>query len=89
MFRIRTITNDLYPRDKAAIEQVKQILVSHFPAVDPKKFDLIPEQMKNPLKYKFSVRDFVLKTSVDSLKGSPRSIMPRHKLLFPRLYRNK
>jgi len=69
MFRIRTITNDLYPRDKAAIDQVKQILVSHFPAVDPEKFDLIPEQMKNPLKYKFSVRIFVLENHSGFVKG--------------------
>jgi acetoin utilization deacetylase AcuC-like enzyme/GNAT superfamily N-acetyltransferase len=69
MFRIRTITNDLYLRDKAAIEQVKQILVSHFPAVDPKKFDLIPEQLKNPLKYKFSVRVFVLENFSGFVKG--------------------
>lgn len=69
MFRIRTITNDLYLRDKAAIEQVKQILVSHFPAVDTKKFDLIPDQLKNPLKYKFSVRVFVLENFGGFVKG--------------------
>jgi GNAT superfamily N-acetyltransferase len=69
MFRIRTITNDLYPRDKSAIEQVKHILISHFPAVDPEKFDLIPEQLKNPLKYKFSVRIFILENFSGIVKG--------------------
>lgn len=69
MFRIRTITNNFYPRDINAIEQVKQILISHFPAVDPQQFDLIPEQMKNPLKYKFSVRVFVVENYSGFVKG--------------------
>ncbi len=69
MFRIRTITNDLYLPDKEAIEQVKQILVSHFPSVDPTKFELIPDQLKNPLKYKFSVRVFVLENFSGLVKG--------------------
>lgn len=69
MFRIRTINNDIYPRDKAAIDQVKQILISHFPAVEPEKFDLIPEQLKNPLKYKFSVRIFVVENYSGLVKG--------------------
>lgn len=55
MFRIRTITGDLYPRDKAAIEQAKKILISHFPAVPKEKFDEISEQLRNPLKYRFSI----------------------------------
>jgi len=69
MFRIRTITSDIYPRDKAAIEQVKEILKSHFAAVSEEKFDLIPEQLRNPLKYKFTTRLFVCEDHKGFVKG--------------------
>lgn len=69
MFRIRTITSDIYPRDKAAIEQVKEILKSHFAAVSEDKFDLIPEQLRNPLKYKFTTRLFVCEDHKGFVKG--------------------
>lgn len=69
MFRIRTITSDIYPRDKAAIEQVKEILKSHFAAVSEEKFDLIPEQLRDPLKYKFTTRLFIAEDHKGFVKG--------------------
>ena len=69
MFRIRTITSDLYPRDKNAIDQVKKILISRFSAVPPEEFDKIPEQLKNPLKYKFSIRLFVVENFNGLVQG--------------------
>ncbi len=69
MFRIRTIASDIYPRDKAAIEQVKEILKSHFTAVGDDKFDLIPEQLRDPLKYKFTTRLFVAEDQKGFIKG--------------------
>ena len=69
MFRIRTITSDIYPRDKAAIEQVKDILKSHFAAVSEEKFDLIPEQLRDPLKYKFTTKLFVAEDHKGFVKG--------------------
>jgi len=69
MFRIRTITSDLYPRDKVAIDQVKKILISRFPAVPKEKFDQIPEQLKNPLKYKFSIKIFTVENFNGLVKG--------------------
>ncbi len=69
MFRIRTVVSDIYPRDKEAIEQVKEILKSHFSAVDAEKFDLIPEQLRNPLKYKFTTKLFVADDYSGMVKG--------------------
>ena len=69
MFRIRTVVSDSYPRDKEAIEQVKEILKSHFSAVDAEKFDLIPEQLRNPLKYKFTTKLLVADDYSGMVKG--------------------
>ncbi|SDC03472.1 histone deacetylase family protein [Williamwhitmania taraxaci] len=69
MFRIRTVTSDIYPRDKAAIEQVKEILQSHFATVNKEEFDLIPEQLRNPLKYRFTTKLFVAEDHKGLVKG--------------------
>jgi acetoin utilization deacetylase AcuC-like enzyme len=69
MFRIRTITGDHYPRDKAAVEQVKEILLSHFPSVGRKKFDEISEHLRDPIKYRFSIKLFVAENFSGQVKG--------------------
>ncbi|MGC9470839.1 MAG: GNAT family N-acetyltransferase [Bacteroidales bacterium] len=53
MFLIRRISDDIMPADRDAVLQVLDILRSHFPDVDEKKILEIPEQLKNPLKYRF------------------------------------
>ncbi|HPD96082.1 MAG TPA: hypothetical protein PLA24_09320 [Tenuifilaceae bacterium] len=69
MFRIRQVLSDSFPKDKWAIEQVKDILKSHFAAVDVKKFDQIPDQLVNPLKYKFATKLFVADDLNGAVKG--------------------
>jgi len=69
MFRIRAVASDVYPRDKAAIEQVKEILKSHFASVAEEEFDRIPEQLRNPLKYKFTTKLFVAEDHKGLVKG--------------------
>ncbi|MFU8842723.1 MAG: hypothetical protein ACNA7V_02830, partial [Bacteroidales bacterium] len=69
MFRIRTITSDLTLRDKMAISQSIEILFSHFPDVQKDKFYEIPEQLKNPLKFKFSIKLLVAENSSGLVKG--------------------
>jgi acetoin utilization deacetylase AcuC-like enzyme/GNAT superfamily N-acetyltransferase len=69
MFRIRTITSDLTLRDKMAISQSIEILISHFPDVQKDKFYEIPEQLKNPLKFKFSIKLLVAENSSGRVKG--------------------
>jgi acetoin utilization deacetylase AcuC-like enzyme len=68
MFRIRKITDDLYPMNKHAVEQVMEILKQRFTAIDEAKIALIPEQLRNPLKYQFRSMLFV----ADNFNGNVR-----------------
>ena len=69
MFRIRTVASDVYPRDKEAISQVKEILKSHFGAVEAEQFELIPEQLRNPLKFKFTTKLLVADDYSGNVRG--------------------
>lgn len=53
MFRIRRIYDDTLPVDKDAIAQVQQILLEQFPLLWQGKITELPEQLRNPLKYRF------------------------------------
>jgi acetoin utilization deacetylase AcuC-like enzyme/GNAT superfamily N-acetyltransferase len=53
MFRIRRIYDDTLPVDKDAIEQVQKILLEQFPLLWKEKITELPEQLRNPLKYRF------------------------------------
>ncbi len=53
MFRIRKITDDIYPMNKHAVGQVMDILRQRFSSVDEAKIRLLPDQLHNPLKYQF------------------------------------
>ena len=53
MFRIRRIYDDTLPVDKDAIVQVQQILLEQFPLLWQEKITELPEQLRNPLKYRF------------------------------------
>ncbi|TVQ12426.1 MAG: histone deacetylase family protein [Bacteroidetes bacterium] len=53
MFRIRKVTDDIYPMNKEAMGQVLDILRQRFPDIKEEKILLIPEQLRNPLKYQF------------------------------------
>jgi acetoin utilization deacetylase AcuC-like enzyme len=53
MFRIRKVTDDIYPMNKHAVEQVMDILRQRFSGIKEENIQLIPEQLRNPLKYQF------------------------------------
>ena len=53
MFRIRRIYDDTLPVEKDAIAQVQQILLEQFPLLWQEKIAELPEQLRNPLKYRF------------------------------------
>ena len=53
MFRIRRIYDTVLPVNRQAIAQVQQILRDQFPALDKKEIKKLPEQLTNPLKYRF------------------------------------
>ncbi len=69
LFRIRKIADAFLPFNKNAIDQVFNILRIQFPSIKEEKITTILEQMKNPLKYKFSVNLFVAEDGRSNVKG--------------------
>jgi acetoin utilization deacetylase AcuC-like enzyme/GNAT superfamily N-acetyltransferase len=53
MFRIRRVYDDITPANKEAIEQVQEILRTQFPLISKRDINKLPEQLRNPLKYRF------------------------------------
>lgn len=53
MFRIRRVHDDITPVNKEAIAQVQEILRTQFPGLSKKDIAKLPEQLRNPLKYRF------------------------------------
>lgn len=53
MFRIRRIYDTSLPVNRQAISQVQQILRDQFPQLDKQDIRKLPEQLTNPLKYRF------------------------------------
>jgi acetoin utilization deacetylase AcuC-like enzyme len=65
MFRIRIVYDDITPANQNAITQVQSILHAQFPKLSKKDINKLPEQLRNPLKYKFKSILFV----VEGIKG--------------------
>jgi acetoin utilization deacetylase AcuC-like enzyme/GNAT superfamily N-acetyltransferase len=53
MFRIRRVHDDITPANKEAIAQVQEILRTQFPLLSKSDIAKLPEQLRNPLKYRF------------------------------------
>jgi acetoin utilization deacetylase AcuC-like enzyme/GNAT superfamily N-acetyltransferase len=53
MFRIRRVYDDITPANKEAIAQVQEILRTQFFALSKRDIAKLPEQLRNPLKYRF------------------------------------
>ena len=68
-FKIRKITDSFHPSNMNSIEQIFEIIRSHFSSVKEDKISEIVEQMKDPLKYKFSSTIFVAEDSETNVKG--------------------
>jgi acetoin utilization deacetylase AcuC-like enzyme/GNAT superfamily N-acetyltransferase len=69
MFRIRRIYDNLIPTNKKAILQVQNILKIQFPELTEKDIMKLPEQLQNPLKYKFRTILFVYEDSKENVQG--------------------
>jgi acetoin utilization deacetylase AcuC-like enzyme/GNAT superfamily N-acetyltransferase len=59
MFRIRRVYDDITPANKEAITQVQEILRTQFPLISKRDINKLPEQLRNPLKYRFRAILFV------------------------------
>jgi acetoin utilization deacetylase AcuC-like enzyme/GNAT superfamily N-acetyltransferase len=65
MFRIRRVHDDITPANKEAIAQVQEILRTQFHLLSQRDIAKLPEQLRNPLKYRFRSILFV----AEGLKG--------------------
>jgi acetoin utilization deacetylase AcuC-like enzyme/GNAT superfamily N-acetyltransferase len=59
MFRIRRISDDLLPINQIEISQIQDILRSQFFELPESDISIIPDLLKNPVKYKFRTMLFV------------------------------
>ena len=69
MFRIRRILDETRTVDRESIDQVREILKSHFTSLSQEKLDEIREQLRDPLKYRFRTVLFVAENRTGTLLG--------------------
>jgi len=69
MFRIRRVFDDFLPGDQRAIVQVQEILRTQFTALPEKDIVKLPEQLRNPFKYRFRSILLVTEDSRGHVKG--------------------
>ncbi len=69
MFRIRKIYDTVIPANRRDVEQVQHILRAQFPGLSEEKIAVIPDQLTNPLKYRFRSILFVAEDSKRNVKG--------------------
>jgi acetoin utilization deacetylase AcuC-like enzyme/GNAT superfamily N-acetyltransferase len=69
MFRIRRVYDDLTPVNKEAVKQVQEILRTQFYLLSRKEIAKLPEQLRNPFKYRFRSILFVAEGSKGRVRG--------------------
>jgi acetoin utilization deacetylase AcuC-like enzyme/GNAT superfamily N-acetyltransferase len=69
MFRIRRVYDDITPANKNAIAEVQNILHTQFPNLSLKTVDKLPEQLRNPLKYRFRSIVFIAEGAKGKVDG--------------------
>jgi len=69
MFRIRRVQDDITPANKEAIAQVQEILRTQFHLLSKRDVSKLPEQLRNPMKYRFRSILFVAEGSKGRIIG--------------------
>jgi acetoin utilization deacetylase AcuC-like enzyme/GNAT superfamily N-acetyltransferase len=69
MFRIRKINDDNSPANKAAIQQVVEIMRAQFPKITRADLDKLPRQIKDAYTYKYRTILFVAEDAMANVKG--------------------
>jgi len=69
MFRIRRIYDDLIPLDRSIIVQIQEILRQQFPLLSEETIRKLPEQLRNPLKFRFRSVLFVAEGARGGVKS--------------------
>jgi len=69
MFRIRRIFDAVLPQNRAAVEQVKDILAAQFQQIRKKEIDALAEKLRNPFKTGFQSILFVAEDQNNRVLG--------------------
>ncbi|MBU2499181.1 MAG: acetylpolyamine amidohydrolase, partial [Proteobacteria bacterium] len=69
MIRIRRIYDDMLPKDREVIKEVQAILRGQFPLLSEEAVKEFPQQLGNPLKYRFRTILFVAEGLRGGVKG--------------------
>jgi hypothetical protein len=69
MFRIRRVYDNITPANEAAIVQVQNILKNQFPGLSKRDIGKLPDQLHNPMKYRFRSILFVAEGSKGKIDG--------------------
>jgi len=69
VFRIRRVYDDATPANKEAIDQAQAILRTQFPGLSRRDIAKLPQQLRNPLKYRFRSILFVAEDPRERVKG--------------------
>jgi acetoin utilization deacetylase AcuC-like enzyme/GNAT superfamily N-acetyltransferase len=69
MFRIRQVPDDTSPANRAAIRHVQEILRAQFSALALSEVESLPEQLRNPVKYRLRAILLVAEGSQDRVLG--------------------
>ena len=69
MFRIRRVYDDLIPINKEAISQIQTILRQQFNELAAEDIEKLPEQLCNPLKFRFRSVLFIAEDERRNVKG--------------------
>ena len=69
MFRIRKIFDAVAPSNRETVDEVLAILRAQFPNARPVEFERLPEQLTDPLKYRYRSVLLVAEDGVGRVKG--------------------
>ena len=69
MFRIRKISDDLFPMNRMAVDQVKEIMRSQFSSLREEQIQAVSMQLQDPLKFRFRSILFVAENIRGRVRG--------------------
>jgi acetoin utilization deacetylase AcuC-like enzyme/GNAT superfamily N-acetyltransferase len=69
VFRIRRVYDDLTPLNNRAVKQVQNIMRTQFYLLSKQEIDKLPEQLRNPFKYRFRSLLFVAEGTKGNVQG--------------------
>ncbi|MEX0892945.1 MAG: histone deacetylase family protein [Gemmatimonadota bacterium] len=69
MIRIRRIYDDVHPRDRAVLAQVRDILRTQFPGLPEETVAALPDQLRNPLAAQFRTILFAADDGQGTVRG--------------------